>query len=110
MTQVISNILSNAVKFTKKGTVSITIKKENDKAIVGIHDTGLGIDPEIMSRLFSKFATKSDTGGTGLGLFISKSIIEAHGGTISFDNNWQVMRRKCLLETNLFVPLASIPL
>jgi len=87
LTQVISNILSNAVKFTKKGTISITIKKENDKAIVGIQDTGLGIDAEIMSRLFSKFATKSDTGGTGLGLFISKSIIEAHRGTISAGNN-----------------------
>ena len=87
LTQVISNILSNAVKFTKKGTISITIKKENDHAIVGIQDTGLGIDAEIMSRLFSKFATKSDSGGTGLGLFISKSIIEAHGGTISAGNN-----------------------
>jgi signal transduction histidine kinase len=52
-----------------------------------IQDTGLGIDAEIMSRLFSKFATKSDTGGTGLGLFISKSIIEAHGSTISAGNN-----------------------
>jgi signal transduction histidine kinase len=87
LTQVISNLLSNAVKFTKKGTISITIKKENDNAIVGIQDTGLGINAEIMSRLFSKFATKSDTGGTGLGLFISKSIIEAHGGTISAGNN-----------------------
>jgi signal transduction histidine kinase len=87
LTQVISNLLSNAVKFTKEGTISITIKKENDNAIVGIQDTGLGIDAEIMSRLFSKFATKSDTGGTGLGLFISKSIIEAHGGTISAGNN-----------------------
>lgn len=87
LTQVISNLLSNAVKFTKKGTISITIKKKNDKAIVGIQDTGSGIDAEIMSRLFSKFATKSDTGGTGLGLFISKSIIEAHGGSISAGNN-----------------------
>ena len=87
LTQVISNLLDNAVKFTKKGTISITIKKENDKAIVGIQDTGLGIDAEVMPRLFSKFATKSDTGGTGLGLFISKSIIEAHGGTISAGNN-----------------------
>ena len=87
LTQVISNLLGNAVKFTKKGTISITIKRENDRAIVGIQDTGLGIDAEIMSRLFSKFATKSDTGGTGLGLFISKSIIEAHGGTISAGNN-----------------------
>ncbi len=87
LTQVISNLLGNAVKFTKKGIISITIKKENDKAIVGIQDTGLGIDAEIMSRLFSKFATKSDTGGTGLGLYISKSIIEEHGGTISAGNN-----------------------
>jgi signal transduction histidine kinase len=87
LTQVISNLLGNAVKFTKKGVISITIKKENGKAIVGIQDTGLGIDAEIMSRLFSKFATKSDTGGTGLGLYISKSIIEAHGGTISAGNN-----------------------
>jgi signal transduction histidine kinase len=87
LTQVISNLLGNAVKFTKKGVISITIKKEKDKAIVGIQDTGLGIDAEIMSRLFSKFATKSDTGGTGLGLYISKSIIEAHGGTISARNN-----------------------
>jgi signal transduction histidine kinase len=87
LTQVISNLLGNAVKFTKKGIISITIKKGKDKAIVEIQDTGLGIDDEIMSRLFSKFATKSDTGGTGLGLFISKSIIEAHGGTISAGNN-----------------------
>jgi signal transduction histidine kinase len=87
LTQVISNLLGNAVKFTEKGVISITIKIENDKAIVGIQDTGLGIDAEIMSRLFSKFATKSDTGGTGLGLYISKSIIEAHGGTISAGNN-----------------------
>jgi signal transduction histidine kinase len=85
--EVISNLLGNAVKFTKKGTISITIKKENDKAIVGIQDPGFGIDDEIMPRLFSKFTTKSDLGGTGLGLFISKSIIEAHGGTISAGNN-----------------------
>ncbi|PWU80085.1 MAG: hypothetical protein DLM72_14040 [Candidatus Nitrosopolaris wilkensis] len=83
LTQVISNLLGNAVKFTKKGIISITIKKENDKAIVGVQDTGVGIDDEIMSRLFSK----SDLGGTGLGLFISKSIIEALGGTISAGNN-----------------------
>jgi signal transduction histidine kinase len=86
LTQVISNLLDNAVKFTNKGTISIT-QKENDKAIVGIQDTGLGIDAEIMSRIFSRFATKSDIGGIGLGLFISKSVIEAHGGTISAVNN-----------------------
>jgi signal transduction histidine kinase len=54
--------------------------------VVSVKDTGSGIDPEIMSRLFTKFTTKSQT-GTGLGLFISKSIIEAHGGRIWAENN-----------------------
>ena len=54
--------------------------------VVSVKDTGLGIDPEIMPRLFTKFTTKSQT-GTGLGLFISKSIIEAHGGRIWAENN-----------------------
>jgi signal transduction histidine kinase len=53
---------------------------------VSIKDTGIGIAPEIMPRLFTKFATKSER-GTGLGLFISKSIIEAHGGRIWAENN-----------------------
>jgi signal transduction histidine kinase len=80
--QAISNLLSNAVEFTEEGIISIILKKEKDKAFVRIQDTGLGIDPEIMSRLFSKFATESNTGGTGLGLYIAKSIIGAHDGTI----------------------------
>ena len=89
VTQVISNILSNALKFTKgKGSmIFITIeKKQNKEVIVKIKDTGTGIDPEILPRLFSKFATKSYQ-GTGLGLFISKGIIEAHGGRIWAENN-----------------------
>ena len=89
VTQVISNILSNALKFTKgKGSmIFITIeKKQNQEVIVKIKDTGTGIDPEILPRLFSKFATKSYQ-GTGLGLFISKGIIEAHGGRIWAENN-----------------------
>jgi signal transduction histidine kinase len=48
--------------------------------VVKVKDTGSGIDPEIFSRLFTKFPTKSETIGTKLGLFISKSIVEAHGG------------------------------
>ena len=79
--QVISNILNNAVKFTKEGNIIIaTEKKDNGQEIrVKVKDTGAGIDPEVMPRLFSKFVTNSQI-GTGLGLFISKSIIEAHGG------------------------------
>ena len=89
--QVISNILSNAIKFTSSnkegGAVSVTTGKKNSQAIVTVKDTATGIDPEILPKLFTKFATKSQTGGTGLGLFISKSIVEAHGGKIWAENN-----------------------
>jgi signal transduction histidine kinase len=61
--------------------------QKNQQVIVSIKDTGIGIDPQIMPRLFTKFATKSQTGGTGLGLFICKGIIEAHGGNIWAENN-----------------------
>src|ERR687897_817313 len=88
--QVISNLVDNAIKFTKEqgGSVSINIKrKENDSCVgVSIKDTGSGIDPEIMPRLFTKFSSKSFK-GTGLGLYISKSIVEAHGGKIWAENN-----------------------
>jgi signal transduction histidine kinase len=101
--QVISNLVSNAIKFTrqiraegenkgqsqeKEKTISISVEKNDpqNEAVVSIKDTGIGIDPEILPRLFSKFASKSFE-GTGLGLFISKSIIEAHGGKIWAANN-----------------------
>ena len=91
ITQVTSNLMDNAIKFTKEGgggTVSVNIKKKesNSWVIVSVKDTGGGIDPEIMPRLFTKFTSKSFK-GTGLGLFISKSIIEAHGGKIWAENN-----------------------
>lgn len=86
ITQVVSNLLSNAVKFTKQGTVYISADNKDGQAVVSVKDTGSGIDPEIMPRLFTKFTSKSQT-GTGLGLFISKSIIEAHGGRIWAENN-----------------------
>jgi two-component system sensor histidine kinase VicK len=85
--QVISNLLSNAIKFTDEGTVSITAVPNNHEIVVNISDTGPGIYSEILPRLFTKFATKSRT-GTGLGLFISKSIIDAHGGKIWGKNNY----------------------
>ena len=87
--QVISNLLNNSMKFTEAGTISITAERSPNamEAIVSIKDTGSGIDPEILPRLFSKFVTKSDTGGTGLGLYICKNIVEAHGGKIWAENN-----------------------
>lgn len=88
--QVLSNLLNNALKFTKHGTVMININlddRENNKAVkVTIQDTGIGITQELMPNLFSKFVTSSYN-GTGLGLFISKGIIEAHGGRIWAENN-----------------------
>jgi signal transduction histidine kinase len=84
--EVISNLLRNAIKFTSKGTIKIVLEKSDSEAIVTVQDTGKGIDPEIMPKMFEKFTSKSDS-GNGLGLFISKSIVEAHGGTISGENN-----------------------
>src|SRR5215217_6495535 len=86
LTQVISNLLSNALKFTKDGTISISTERKDNQVIVSVKDTGTGIDSEILPRLFSKFSAKSFE-GTGLGLFISKSIVEAHGGKIWAENN-----------------------
>jgi signal transduction histidine kinase len=92
ITQVISNLIDNAIKFTnneknnERGIISITLEKKGNQAIVSVKDTGRGIDHEILPRLFTKFASKSFS-GTGLGLFISKGIIEAHGGRIWAQNN-----------------------
>ena len=88
--QVISNLLNNAIKFTKQGHITISTEKEKkygkEEVIVKVKDSGFGIDPDIMPRLFTKFATKSYT-GTGLGLFICKSIVESHGGKMWAENN-----------------------
>jgi signal transduction histidine kinase len=87
ITQVIENLLSNAIKFTNEGTISILLESNNSEAIVSVKDNGEGIDSDILPKLFTKFASKSEIGGTGLGLFISKSIVEAHGGRIWAENN-----------------------
>jgi len=88
ISQVISNLIGNAVKFTKFGTINITTEFDQDKNVilVSVKDTGTGIDPEILPDLFTKFRTKSSS-GAGLGLFICKSIIEAHGGNIWAKSN-----------------------
>ena len=77
--QVISNILDNAIKFTVQGIISVSTELVNSNVNVSVRDTGTGIDHSVRPRLFTKFASRSQT-GTGLGLFISKNIVEAHGG------------------------------
>jgi signal transduction histidine kinase len=89
--RVIHNFLDNSVKFTKEGGIVVMVREEvgqqqPDKVIITVKDTGKGIDLDILPRLFSKFVTKSYQ-GTGLGLFICKGIIEAHGGKIWAENN-----------------------
>src|SRR6185312_10369857 len=86
MSQVISNLLHNAIKFTKTGTIDISSKVQNGKITVSVKDSGPGIDHQIVPILFTKFVTKSDK-GTGLGLYICKNIIEAHDGKIWAENN-----------------------
>ena len=99
--RVISNLLNNAIKFTKEepeGTISISCQRKNDDkddnnnnyVLVNVKDTGKGIDHEIYPRLFSKFITttsKSSNDGIGIGLFVSKAIVQAHDGKIWADNN-----------------------
>ena len=93
ISEVISNLLSNAIKFTKEDAIFISIEKRKDDnndnnnyALVTVKDTGEGIDPEILPNMFSKFNTKSFE-GLGLGLYISKHIVKAHGGKIEGKNN-----------------------
>ena len=84
--EVLSNLIRNAIRFTDEGTISIDASAKGEIAYIKVIDTGMGIDPEIMPKLFEKFMTTSGQ-GTGLGLYLSKNIIEAHGGRIWAENN-----------------------
>ena len=88
ISQVVFNLFNNALKFTEEGSIVITseIKDDHNVIVVSINDSGAGIDSEIIPQLFTKFASKSFT-GTGLGLYISKNLVEAHGGRIWAQNN-----------------------
>jgi two-component system, OmpR family, sensor histidine kinase VicK len=114
--QVISNLLDNALKFTNQGLVSVAVsitkeyeqgqEGENEReVVVSVEDTGSGIDAEIFPKLFTKFSSKSFS-GTGLGLYISKSIIEAHGGKIWAKNNNDQKKPGAMFYFTL--PLAAI--
>jgi signal transduction histidine kinase len=84
--QVVSNLIGNALRFTEEGAIIVKTEVIDGLAQITVKDTGTGIDQEIMPRLFRKFATKSEK-GTGLGLYISNSIVQAHGGRMWAENN-----------------------
>lgn len=87
ITQVVSNLLSNAVKFTESGKILVTIEDDGDSARISVSDEGKGIDPALLPKLFDKFVSSSEKGGAGLGLYVSKGIVEAHGGRMWAQNN-----------------------
>lgn len=84
--EVLSNLIRNAVKFTEYGVITVKLDQKNEHVEVSVKDTDTGIDSDIFPNLFKKFTTKSEK-GTGLGLYIAKSIVEAHGGQIWAENN-----------------------
>ena len=86
--EVLSNLIRNSIRFSdeEEATITVNVEQKEGYAVVEVRDNGRGIDPEIMPKLFTKFATKSYQ-GIGLGLYISKSIVEAHGGKIWAENN-----------------------
>lgn len=87
LSQVFVNLINNAINYTKDGDITITCRKEDRKVIIQFADNGQGIAPDLLPHIFERFvrgdsARSRDTGGSGLGLAISKSILEAHGGTL----------------------------
>jgi signal transduction histidine kinase len=87
--EVISNLVRNAIKFSAEdgGTITIATEKKEGQVMVSVKDQGTGISAEMLAKLFTKFSTDKEKGGTGLGLFIAKNIVEAHGGRIWAENN-----------------------
>ncbi len=89
LSQVLANLLSNAIQYTRPGgQVTVTVRSDNDSAIVAVEDTGAGIPESDLPLIFDRFhrvdtARSRKSGGSGLGLSICRSIVEAHGGTIT---------------------------
>jgi signal transduction histidine kinase len=80
-------LIDNAIKYTDKGSINVELGRQDNKVRFGVSDTGIGIAPEVMPKLFEKFIRANGAGevnitGTGLGLYVAKQIVEAHGGKI----------------------------
>jgi signal transduction histidine kinase len=85
--EVISNLLRNAIKFSgPDGIIAVTTEKQDGQVLISVKDQGVGISADLLPRLFTRFSADKEKGGTGLGLYIAKNIIEAHGGKIWAEN------------------------
>jgi len=104
--QVLLNLIDNSIKYTPKGKITVSIESTNKKVKVLIKDTGIGISKEVIPKLFSKFkradnANKTNMRGTGLGLFIAKEIITAHGGNIWVESEGEGRGSQFVIELDL---------
>jgi signal transduction histidine kinase len=102
--EVISNLIDNALKYTEKGSVEVILERHDRMVRVTVADTGMGVDPKTISHLFSKFirgskeASKMNVAGTGLGLYVGKSFIEAHHGRIWIESEGVGKGSKFIIE------------
>jgi signal transduction histidine kinase len=84
--QVIQNLIDNAIKYTKEGWIKVKVDKEDSEVLISVSDSGIGMSKELQQKLFGQFvrdpAIKKEIHGTGLGLYITKHIVEAHHGKI----------------------------
>ncbi len=89
--QVVLNFIDNSIKYTKTGTIDVSVRKNGDKVVFAVKDTGMGMTPEIKASLFQKFArgdgARMNTTGSGLGLYLAKEIVEAHKGRVWVDSD-----------------------
>lgn len=110
LTQIISNLIDNSIKYTPKGTITVSLRKlqKEGKMHIEIKDTGIGMDHETLSKVFDKFsrgenAKEVNSAGSGLGLFIVKTFVEAHKGKVWIESEGVGHGSRFIVEFPLFV-------
>ncbi|MFA6392493.1 MAG: HAMP domain-containing sensor histidine kinase [Candidatus Paceibacterota bacterium] len=102
--QIIINFIDNSVKYTKEGSVNVSVKNQNNKVVFCVKDTGMGMTEEVKDSLFQKFArgdgARMNTTGTGLGLYLAKQIVEAHKGRVWVESEGEGKGSAFFMELN----------
>ncbi|MFZ1626662.1 MAG: ATP-binding protein [Candidatus Moraniibacteriota bacterium] len=101
--EVVSNVMDNSIKYTEKGEITVAVRKQNEKIIITVSDTGVGIDADDLPHLFKKFergkdAAQVNVSSTGLGLYVGKSFIEAHDGAIRAESAGKGQGARFIME------------